>query len=106
MADPRPAIWLPRPPGRKLAHHPVPAFVVAAFLLALAVAALLLAHMLFAVSMLALAAAASVSILREFRRHGSVPTPESASVMTSSGRRAATRFAMAGATAVGSAVTV
>ncbi|GAA3680176.1 hypothetical protein GCM10023081_17900 [Arthrobacter ginkgonis] len=106
MADLRPAIWLPRHRGRKLAHHLVPAFVVASFLLALAVAALLMDHLLFAVSMLALGAAAAVSILREFRRHGSVPTPESASVVTSSGRRAATRFAMAGATAVGSAVTV
>ena len=75
MADPRPAIWLPRHRGRKLAHHLVPAFIVAAFLLALAVASLLLDHLLFAVSMLALAAAAAVSILREFRRHGSVPTP-------------------------------
>ena len=106
MADPRPAIWLPRHRGRKLAHHLVPAFVVAAFLLALAVAAFVLDHLLFAVSMLSLAAAAAVSILREFRRHGSVPAPESASVVTSTGRRAATRFAMAGATAVGSAVTV
>lgn len=106
MADPRSAIWLPRHRGRKLAHHLVPAFIVAAFLLALAVAGALMGHLLFAVSLLALSSAATVSILREFRRHGSVSAPESASVETSSGRRAATRFPMAGATSAGSAVTV
>jgi hypothetical protein len=87
-------LWTPRHRGWKLAHHLLPAFVLALFLLALGVASGVLGNWLFAVPMLALAAGTAGSILRAFRRSNTDELPCTSAVETSTGRRAATRFPM------------
>ncbi|MFB0833704.1 hypothetical protein ACX8Z9_07960 [Arthrobacter halodurans] len=91
---PRP-VWAPRHRGWKLAHHLLPAMVLAAFLLGLAVASAALGRWLFAAPLLALAVGAAVAIVREFRRGARTDPPANLAVETSTGDRAATRFAMA-----------
>jgi hypothetical protein len=99
------ATWAPRHQGLKLAHHLVPAFVLAAFLTGLAVASAMLGSWFFAAGMLALAVGTVGAIVGEFRHGGAVP-PETSAVETSTGVRAATRFALASPSVVFSAVTV
>ena len=92
MAPPASRLWDPPHRGWKLAHHLVPAFVLAAFLLGLGVAAAVMGRWFFAVPVLAIAAGSTGSIVRAFRRGIQTQPPATAAVETSTGRRAATRF--------------
>ncbi|MET1034452.1 MAG: hypothetical protein ABWX68_04360 [Arthrobacter sp.] len=94
LPEPHRPVWAPRHRGWKLAHHLLPAMVLAAFLLGLAVASAALGRWLFAAPLLALAVGAAVAIIREFRRGTHTDPPANLAVGTSTGDRAATRFAM------------
>lgn len=86
--------WAPRHRGWKLAHHLVPALVMAAFLIGLGVGALVLQSWLFGIPLLAFGIGTVVSLVREFRLDPDPLDPDLAPVTTSNGVRAATRFAV------------
>src|SRR6185312_4853566 len=85
--------WAPRHRGWKLAHHLLPAFVLAAFLLGLGVWALALGSLLFGIPLAAFGIGTIVSVIREFRVDPTAPDPELRPVTTSTGLRAGTYFA-------------
>lgn len=85
--------WAPRHRGWKLAHHLVPAFVMATFLLGLGGWALVLGSVLFGIPLAAFGLGTLVSVVREFRLDPVPPAPELRPVTTSTGLRAATYFA-------------
>ncbi|WP_417234269.1 hypothetical protein [Arthrobacter sp.] len=85
--------WAGRHRGWKLAHHLVPALVMAAFLIGLGAWALLLQSWLFGIPLLAFGTGTVVSLVREFRLDPDPVDPDPAPVTTRNGVRAATRFA-------------
>lgn len=85
--------WAPRNRGWKLAHHLLPAFVMAGFLIGLGVWALVLQSLLFGIPLVAFGIGTIVSLVREFRLPATAQVPELSPVNTSSGLRASTRFA-------------
>ncbi|GAA3705315.1 hypothetical protein GCM10022377_18810 [Zhihengliuella alba] len=99
-------VWAPRHRGWKLAHHLLPAFVLVAVLLGFAVGAAWIREWLLAIPLAALGFAAIWSIIREFRRGGRDVAPSNAAVITSTGPRAATRFASTRASAPTGGLTV
>lgn len=101
-----PPLWAPRHRGWKLAHHLVPAFVLAAFLLGLAAYSLALGSLLFGIPLAALGAGTIVSIAREFRLDPDPVAPSTESAATSGGAKAATRFAIRHSSPTFAALTV
>lgn len=85
--------WAPRNRGWKLAHHLLPAFVMAGFLIGLGGWALALHSLLFGVPLVAFGIGTVVSLVREFRLDPQAQVPGLSPVVTSSGLRASTRFA-------------
>ncbi|WP_309082447.1 hypothetical protein [Zhihengliuella sp.] len=98
--------WAPRHRGWKLAHHLLPAFVLVGVLLGFAVGAAWAQEWLLAAPLAALGFAAAWSIVREFRRGGRDVAPSNTAVVTSTGPRAATRFASSRASAPTGGLTV
>ncbi|WP_146008986.1 hypothetical protein [Zhihengliuella halotolerans] len=104
--DPAARLWAPRHRGWKLAHHLLPAFVLVAVLLGAGIWGLSAQEWLMSTPLLALGLGVSWSIVREYRRGGGDVPPETAAVVTSTGRRAATRFATTRASAYTGGLTV
>ncbi|MDN5756684.1 MAG: hypothetical protein L0J08_03725 [Micrococcaceae bacterium] len=98
--------WAPRNREWKLAHHLLPAFVMAGFLIGLGIWALVLQSLLFGVPLVAFGIGTVVSLVREFRLTPDARLPELSAVDTSSGLRASTRFAYRHNSAAFAAATV
>ncbi|GHD05447.1 hypothetical protein [Zhihengliuella salsuginis] len=104
--DPAARLWAPRHRGWKLAHHLLPAFILVAVLLGAGVWGLTAQEWLLSSPLLALGVGVGWSIVREYRRGGADEPPATAAVVTSTGRRAATRFATTRASAYTGGLTV
>lgn len=98
MSEPDPPpVWGPRPQGRRLAHHLVPAFVLMGFLLVLTAGAVVLDRLVYAPVPLALAIAVGLAIYQQFGGRGAYQEPELHPLHADGGHKAATRFGVAGA---------